>query len=133
MDGRTGALGALRSSVVFWSDFIARCVAQRLETDRFESYVRLVHEKQPLPAAVIADLFLRPQPSNHDSLDPRVPPYVQILTRLGYVDTPAVAGGRCTSTRRRIQRCSSRRRPSKMRTETGRRSRRGTRARRERR
>lgn len=82
--------GALRAALSYWSEFVERCIAQRLETDRFEAFVKLVHPKHPLPPSAIADFFLRPQPSNHDSLDPRIPPYLQVLTQLGYVDTPSI-------------------------------------------
>jgi mediator of RNA polymerase II transcription subunit 5 len=50
----------------------------------------LIREKHPLPAFAIADFFLRPQPSNNISLDPRIPPYIQVLTRLGYVDSTSI-------------------------------------------
>lgn len=81
---------ALQEAIQFWSEFVSKCISQRLDVDTFEDYVRLVQAKHPLPAAVIADLFLRPQPSNHVSLDPRIPPYVQSLSRIGYVDPPSV-------------------------------------------
>ncbi|KAH7166208.1 mediator complex, subunit Med5 [Dactylonectria macrodidyma] len=90
MEGQAVAGGALRAALNYWAEFVARCIAQRLETDRFEAYVKLVHPKHPLPPSAIADFFLRPQPSNRDSLDPRIPPYLQVLTQLGYVDTPSI-------------------------------------------
>lgn len=90
MDGQAVAGGALRAALSYWAEFVERCIAQRLETDRFEAFVKLVHPKHPLPPSAIADFFLRPQPSNHDSLDPRIPPYLQVLTQLGYVDTPSI-------------------------------------------
>ncbi|KAK7409684.1 mediator complex subunit [Neonectria punicea] len=90
MDGRVVAGGALQAALSYWADFVARCIARRLETDRFEAYVTLVHSKHPLPPVAVADFFLRPQPSNHDSLDPRIPRYLQVLAQLGYVDTPSI-------------------------------------------
>ncbi|KAM5342665.1 hypothetical protein ACJ41O_013631 [Fusarium nematophilum] len=90
MDGRVAAQGAMRTALQYWIQFVARCISQRLETDRFEAYVRLVYAQHPLPPAIVADFFLRPQPSNDDSLDPRIPPYLQVLTQLGYVDTPSI-------------------------------------------
>ncbi|KAK7425449.1 mediator complex subunit [Neonectria magnoliae] len=90
MDGRVNAGGALQAALSYWADFVARCIARRLETDRFEAYVTLVHSKHPLPPVAVADFFLRPQPSNHDSLDPRIPPYLQVLAQLGYIDTPSI-------------------------------------------
>ncbi|KAJ4167726.1 mediator complex subunit [Fusarium falciforme] len=90
MDSRTAAQGALRATIDFWKTFVSRCIARRVDTDRFEVLVQQVYAEHPLPPAVIADFFLRPQPSNDNSLDPRIPPYLQVLTRLSYIDTPSV-------------------------------------------
>lgn len=91
MDGQSSAArGALQAAVQYWSDFVARCVAQRLPGDRFQDFVQLVHARHPLPPVLVADFFLRPQPANHVSLDPRIPPYIQALTQLGYVDAPSI-------------------------------------------
>ena len=85
-----GASGPLRESLAFWSRFVDKCISERLDTDRFETLVRLCHDQHQLPGPAIADLFLRPQPNNCYSLDPRVPPYLQVLSDLGYIDTPAI-------------------------------------------
>lgn len=90
MDLRVSSPDAFREARAYWSDFVSKCISRRLDTDRFELYVPLVHVKYPLPASVVADVFLRTQPYNTSSLDPRVPPYVQVLFRLGYVDVPSV-------------------------------------------
>ncbi|KAM3516078.1 hypothetical protein MY11210_000360 [Beauveria gryllotalpidicola] len=91
MDSQTSAArGALQEAVRYWSAFVARCIAQRLDSDRFQDFVQLVHARHPLPPVLVADLFLRPQPSNRVSLDPRVPPYVRILAQLRYVDAPSI-------------------------------------------
>lgn len=79
----------LHQSVNFWAAFVDRCINSRLEPDRFQSLVRTVHTEHPLPGPAIADLFLRPQPNCCYSLDPRVPPYLQALNDLGYIDAPA--------------------------------------------
>ncbi|KAF4120193.1 hypothetical protein GMORB2_3320 [Geosmithia morbida] len=79
----------LRQSVCFWSEFIERCINRRLDPDSFQSLVRVVHDEHPLPAPAIADLFLRPQPNCCYSLDPRVPPYLQVLSDLKYIDASA--------------------------------------------
>lgn len=84
------ARSPLQEAVQYWSDFVARCIAQRLGSERFHDFVRLVHAQHPLPPILVADLFLRPQPSNRVSLDPRVPPYVRVLTQLGYMDAPSI-------------------------------------------
>jgi mediator of RNA polymerase II transcription subunit 5 len=90
MENPAAAGEAMRAAIEYWCQFVARCVSERLETDKFEAYVKIVHEQHPLPPALVADFFLRPQPSDDSSLDPRIPPYLQVLTKLGYVDTPSI-------------------------------------------
>ncbi|KND93570.1 Mediator of RNA polymerase II transcription subunit 5 [Tolypocladium ophioglossoides CBS 100239] len=91
MDGSTqDPRGALRESTAYWSNFIARCISKRLDTDRFEEFVPLVYSQHPLAPIFIADLFLKPQPTNDVSLDPRMPPYIKVLSRLGYIDAPSI-------------------------------------------
>lgn len=79
-----------RASLAFWADFTKRCVCQRLDVRTFESYVRIVHDEHPIPPAAVADLFLRPAEDNDYSLDPRIPPYLQVLSDLDFIDAPAV-------------------------------------------
>lgn len=79
-----------RANLAFWADFTKRCIIHRLDVQTFESYVRIVHDEHPLPPAAVADLFLRPAEDNDYSLDPRVPPYVQVLSDLGLIDAPAL-------------------------------------------
>uniref|UniRef100_A0A8H7NG95 Mediator of RNA polymerase II transcription subunit 5 n=1 Tax=Bionectria ochroleuca TaxID=29856 RepID=A0A8H7NG95_BIOOC len=81
---------AVREALSYWGVFINQCICSRLETDRFESFARLAYTKHPLPAAAIADLFLRPRPNNDESLDPRIPPYLQVLNNLEYTDAPSI-------------------------------------------
>ena len=90
MDQQANARQALRESVAYWSNFLARCLVKRLDTDDFEEFIRIVYSKHRLPAAVIAEIFLSPQPNNDFSLDPRVPLYIQILSKLGYIDAPSI-------------------------------------------
>ncbi|CAJ0554045.1 Ff.00g125570.m01.CDS01 [Fusarium sp. VM40] len=90
MDNSAVAGDSMRAALEYWAQFVARCISQRLETDKFEAFARLVHDQHPLPPALVADFFLRPQPTNDNSLDPRIPPYLQILTKLGYADTPSI-------------------------------------------
>ena len=87
---QTSSAAALRTAHAFWSRFADRCIRERIDNDRFQSLVRLVHEEHPLPPAAVADLFLRPQQDNCYSLDPRVPPYLQVLSDLEYIDAPAI-------------------------------------------
>ncbi|PHH81203.1 hypothetical protein CDD80_38 [Ophiocordyceps camponoti-rufipedis] len=89
-DGSDEAKAALRPSMLYWSTFVSRCITQRLETAKFHEFVQLVHEKHPLPPVLVADFFLKPQPSNNVSLDPRIPPYIQVLSQLGYVDALSI-------------------------------------------
>ncbi|OAQ77615.1 mediator of RNA polymerase II transcription subunit 5 [Purpureocillium lilacinum] len=84
------AQSALREAVKYWSDFIARCIFKRIDVPKFKEFIPLIHSKHPLPPVVVADLFLRPQPTDDVSLDPRFPPFIQILTQLGYVDAPSL-------------------------------------------
>ncbi|KAI0009032.1 Med5-domain-containing protein [Xylariaceae sp. FL0662B] len=73
-----------------WANFLAHCISTRLEPEAFDSYVALLYSKNPLPPAIIADVCLRPQPSNHESLDPRVPRYIQVLANHKRIDTPSI-------------------------------------------
>ncbi|EXV05044.1 mediator complex subunit 5 [Metarhizium robertsii] len=92
MDQLTGSgpERALRDSIKHWTNFVDRCIFKRLDTERFEEFIPLVQNQHPLPPFVIALLFLQPQPYNVITLDPRIPPYIQILTKLGYVDAPSI-------------------------------------------
>lgn len=89
-DSKRPGAGALAHAVLFWETFIDRCVRERLDTDRFQSFAREVQQKHRLPGPVIADICLRPAPNNSASLDPRIPPYLQILGALGYVDMASI-------------------------------------------
>ncbi|KAJ6438660.1 proteinrelated to ser/arg-related nuclear matrix protein [Purpureocillium lavendulum] len=81
---------AVREAIENWSSFIAKCKAKRLDVETFQKFVPHIHSKHPLPAIVVADLFLKPQGTNNVSLDPRFPQYIQVLTQLGYVDAPSM-------------------------------------------
>ncbi|KAI8298605.1 Mediator of RNA polymerase II transcription subunit 5 [Colletotrichum sp. SAR11_240] len=89
MDGRV-IRGVQRAALKQWNEFIAKSLATRLDPDKFESYVPFLQAKHPLPPSIVADLFLRPQPHNHESLDPRVPRFLQVLSDLNYIDTPSI-------------------------------------------
>lgn len=77
-------------AIEHWSKFLDRCIFSRLEPDTFESHVSLLSSKYPLPATAIADIFLKPQRGNHESLDPRIPRYIQVLAQRKLIDTPSV-------------------------------------------
>lgn len=73
-----------------WTRFLSRCLARRLNPEKFASFVPYLRSKYPLPPATVADLFLRPQRNEHDYLDPRIPRYLEVLTNLRYIDTPSI-------------------------------------------
>ncbi|KAI2471953.1 Med5-domain-containing protein [Annulohypoxylon bovei var. microspora] len=73
-----------------WARFLDRCISSRLDPDTFDSYITLLYSKHPLPPGIIADVCLRPQPSNHESLDPRIPRYIHVLAQRKLIDTPSV-------------------------------------------
>ncbi|RYP66395.1 hypothetical protein DL771_007804 [Monosporascus sp. 5C6A] len=77
-------------SIEQWNRFLEQCISSRLDPETFESYVPILNSKYPLPPAAIADVFLRPQPSNHESLDPRIPRYIPVLTQRRLIDTPSI-------------------------------------------
>lgn len=90
MNRHGSATSALHTALLYWKQFFTQCIVKRLDTPKFEEFVTLVYSKYPLPPVVIADLFLKPQLNNHYNLDPRIPPYIQVLFRLGYIDTPSI-------------------------------------------
>ncbi|KAG6034550.1 hypothetical protein E4U41_006495 [Claviceps citrina] len=90
MEESIDARRTLRDSVQYWSRFLDRCILSRLETARFDYFIDMVHSDHPLPPMLVAELFLRPTPTNVVSLDPRIPPYIQVLSRRGYVNAPSI-------------------------------------------
>ncbi|KAH8664059.1 mediator complex subunit Med5 [Xylariales sp. PMI_506] len=73
-----------------WDRFLSRCISSRLEPEKFGSYVSVLYSKHPLPHSVIADVCLKPHPANHESLDPRIPRYLNTLTEQKLIDTPSI-------------------------------------------
>ncbi|KAM0324190.1 hypothetical protein ACHAQA_008384 [Verticillium albo-atrum] len=92
MDGRPSR-SAQQAALLQWHKFIANSLARRLDPERFESYVPILYSKHPLPPTVVADLFLRPRSGNRQFLDPRIPQYLQSLSKLRYIDTPSILKG----------------------------------------
>lgn len=90
MDPRNTAREALRDSVKCWSDFVSKCLTKRLDAGPFEDYVKLIFARHPLTPEVIADFLLQPQASNCVSPDPRIPPYISVLTQLRYIDAVSI-------------------------------------------
>lgn len=90
MEGRIPISEALRESVKYWSNFVSKCLTRRLDATTFEDYVQLVQSKHRLPPEIIADFFMRPMKSNCVSPDPRIPPYVSVLTKLRYTDAVSI-------------------------------------------
>jgi mediator of RNA polymerase II transcription subunit 5 len=79
-----------KQAVDEWDKFLALCILRRLDPEPFETYVSVLHSKHPLPPAAVADVFLKPQPANRESLDPRVPRYIQVLSEQKLIDTPSI-------------------------------------------
>ncbi|KAI1753486.1 mediator of RNA polymerase II transcription subunit 5 [Xylaria castorea] len=73
-----------------WTQYLSQCLNSRIDPEEFDAHVPLLYRKHPLPPVVIADVCLRPQPSNHESLDPRISRYLQVLTQHQLVDTPSI-------------------------------------------
>ncbi|PNP48362.1 hypothetical protein TGAMA5MH_00646 [Trichoderma gamsii] len=90
MEGRIPLSEAFRESVKYWSSFVSKCLTKRLDASTFEDYVQLVQSKHRLPPEIIADFFIRPMKSNCVSPDPRIPPYVSVLTKLRYTDAVSI-------------------------------------------
>lgn len=86
--GRRGASST--AAVDEWKKFLSRSLVARLDVETFQTYVTILHSKCPLPPVPVADIFLRPQPANHDLLDPRVPRYLQVLLQLKYIDSTSI-------------------------------------------
>lgn len=90
MENRISPTEALRGSIQYWNDFISKCLTKRLDAGPFEDYVKLVFAKHQLTPDIIADFFLQPQKSNCVSPDPRIPPYISVLTQLRYIDAVSI-------------------------------------------
>ncbi|KAL2110864.1 hypothetical protein VUR80DRAFT_588 [Thermomyces stellatus] len=84
------ALRVQFASMKAWDGFLDTCLFKRLGPSDFESSAPKLHSKHPLPADALADLLLRPRASNKDTLDPRIPLYLESALTLGYVDAPAI-------------------------------------------
>ncbi|RYC61127.1 hypothetical protein CHU98_g5102 [Xylaria longipes] len=76
-----------------WTQYLSKCLNSRVDPEEFDAHVPLLYRKHPLPPIVIADVCLRPQPFNHESLDPRISRYLQVLTQRQIVDTPSILNG----------------------------------------
>ncbi|KAI1175462.1 mediator of RNA polymerase II transcription subunit 5 [Nemania sp. FL0916] len=76
-----------------WARYVARSLCRRLDADEFDAAIPSLYNRHPLLPAAIADICLRPQPSNHESLDPRVSRYLQVLAQRKLVDTPSILSG----------------------------------------
>ncbi|KAK9774220.1 putative Mediator of RNA polymerase II transcription subunit 5 [Seiridium cardinale] len=79
-----------KQAVDEWDKFLAQCILKRLDPEPFETYVSVLYSKHPLPPVAVADIFLKPQLANRESLDPRVPRYVQVLSEKKLIDTPSI-------------------------------------------
>ncbi|KAI1767488.1 Med5-domain-containing protein [Hypoxylon sp. FL1150] len=73
-----------------WARFLDRCIYARLDLETFDNYVTQLYSKHPLPPPVVADIFLKPRPSNHWTLDPRIPRYVEVLLKHKLINIPSI-------------------------------------------
>lgn len=89
MDTST-ATPALPAAVAAWSNFLNRALLKRLDPEEFAAYIPIHFKEHPLPAVIVADILLRPNPKNRYRLDPRVPPYLNALLKERRVDVPSV-------------------------------------------
>jgi mediator of RNA polymerase II transcription subunit 5 len=104
MDSST-ATPTLPAAVAAWSKFLHRALLKRLDPDEFAAYIPIHFKEHPLPAVIVADILLRPSPTNRYRLDPRVPPYLNALLKQRRVDVPAVLRAlyKYTSAHARVQ------------------------------
>lgn len=86
----TGRVARARAA---WDQFLTQALRKRLDPDRFADYVRILAARHHLGPGPVADLFLRPNPWNRYTLDPRMPLYLQTLLDLQFVDLQAVLMG----------------------------------------
>ncbi|KAK8002553.1 hypothetical protein PG989_002272 [Apiospora arundinis] len=73
-----------------WAKFLDQCLTQRIDEDVFASKVSVLSARSPISPAAAADLLLRPQPANRESLDPRIPRYMHVLIEKRLIDTPSL-------------------------------------------
>lgn len=73
-----------------WNKFLAHSLGKRLDADKFEKYAQLLSHKHPLSFRNVADVLLRPNKHNDESLDPQIPQYVQKLLLVDLLDIPSV-------------------------------------------
>jgi mediator of RNA polymerase II transcription subunit 5 len=73
-----------------WAKFLAHSLGKRLDADKFGKFAQLLSKKHSLPPRRVADILLRPNKHNTDSLDPQIPHYVQTLLHGDLLDLPAV-------------------------------------------
>lgn len=90
MATRDLALRVQLASMKAWDAFLDECLFKRLSLSDFESSAPKLRAKHPLPQDALADLLLRPRAGNKDSLDPRIPLYLQSALALEYIDAPSI-------------------------------------------
>ncbi|KAI0398259.1 mediator of RNA polymerase II transcription subunit 5 [Xylariaceae sp. FL0594] len=73
-----------------WAEYMSKCLFSRLSAEEFNDAAPAFYRKHPLPAAALADVCLRPRPSNHDSLDPRIPRFLHVLCQHRFTNVQSV-------------------------------------------
>jgi hypothetical protein len=73
-----------------WTTLLTHSLTRRLPAPTFSRFAALLALRAPLPAPALADLLLRPTPSQHHTLDTRVPLYIHALLDTDLLDVAAV-------------------------------------------
>ncbi|KAI1260493.1 mediator complex subunit Med5 [Xylariaceae sp. FL1019] len=81
---------ASKASRAAWSQYMSQSLLNRLDTSTFDESVPALLSKSPLPPGPMADVWLRPASSNHESIDPRTTRYLQVLVRRKLVDVRSI-------------------------------------------
>ncbi len=87
---RESATEGLSAAIAAWSRYLKIARAHRLHPDKFAAYLPFHFDQHPLPPIVIADTLLRPTERHRESLDSRVPLYLNVLIKQRRVDVAPV-------------------------------------------
>ncbi|POS88120.1 hypothetical protein EPUL_001219, partial [Erysiphe pulchra] len=73
-----------------WRTFLERCLASRLEIDRFSKYATFLYRRSPILSSQLCSIFLSPILQNNYCIDPKSIRYMICLLGLEYVDIPNI-------------------------------------------
>ncbi|EGS17271.1 uncharacterized protein CTHT_0065900 [Thermochaetoides thermophila DSM 1495] len=80
----------LEAAIKAWSDFFSDAEHERLDPAIFADQSQTLFANHPLAPVPLADLLLRPTPSNRECVDQRTLQYLQVLQKQGRITTAAV-------------------------------------------